>query len=114
MWGYELKAIIYNWLAVGVITIVALFAYFIAGKLFLQNTQNMLTNILSTIMLAIILIVATIFRNANIWEGALNAPFYPIGATISYFFLIKSKFVFLIMSLLPSLAMWIGIMSKKA
>ena len=113
MWNDEFKYIIYRCLAIGICTIVALVAYFFAGRHFLQNTGNMQANIFSVLALVGILIIAILLKYAGIWYGILNTPFYPIGATISYFLRIEENHVFLAMTVLPSLIMWLGLMSKK-
>ena len=43
----------------------------------------------------------------------LNASFYPLVQTISCFLAIEDKYIFFVMSILPPLAMWAGMMSKQ-
>jgi len=56
--------------------------------------------------------VITFVAFDGIAERLLRIPYYPLGGTVSHFLQIKENYVFLIMSLLPSLIMWIGMMSK--
>ena len=114
VWDWGLMSVIFNWLAIGIFTIVSLFLYLGLGRKFLCRTNNMKTNIFSVIVLVIILAVAVLIAyDSNIWQPLLKLPFYPLGETISYFLQIKKQFVFLILSFLPSLMMLAGMMTKR-
>ena len=109
-WG--LRVIIITFLEIGVITIGALLLYFLAGRKFLRNTHNALTNSFSVMVLAIIIMVTAFIAYDGIGELILM-PFYPLGETISYFLQIEGKYVSLIIALLPSLTMLAGMMIKR-
>jgi len=117
IWEWGSRGIVFNWTAILVHTIVSLFLCFWAGKKFLRNTNNIGLNAISAVFLVII--IATIIfiffdePSPSRLEGLLVVPIYPISETISYFFHIKLKYCYLAISLLPSIAMWLGIVSKK-
>jgi len=101
------------WIAIGVYTLTALFLYFLAGKLFLSNTHNTLTNIFSVLVLVIILIATT-----YILEGWVNVPFYPLFELISFIFQIpygasEDIYIYLSLAPLPSLTMLAGLIAKQ-
>ena len=95
--------------------IVSLFLCFFVGKLFLNNTQNMLINILSLLPLAIIIAVTLYisYGNPSSYGNILVVPIYTLSEIISYFFRIEAKYSYLIMSLLPPLVMWVGLITKR-
>ena len=103
-------SVIFNWLAIGVYTFIALLLYFGSGKQFLCNTYNMQKNVFSVMALVIIVVILFTY-DSGMWP--LKLPFYPIAETISYFLQIEEKYAFLIMSILPSLTMLAGMMTKR-
>ena len=102
-----------GYLATGIYTLVVFPLYFFAGRLFLYNTNNILTNTFSVIMLFIIIMLTTFIAYDSIYERVLKAPVYLLGELISQFFHVKQKYVFIGMAILPSLAMWLGMTNKK-
>jgi hypothetical protein len=113
MWEEGLKNVIYNWLAIVIYTLAILFLYFCIGRRFLCNTHSVLTNALSVTVLFIIIIVSTSVAYESFFERLFRVPVYPLGGTIFYFFQIKEKYVFLVMSILPSITMWVGMVTKR-
>jgi len=109
-----LKDFVYNCLAIGICTIVTLSLYFLAGRKFLSNVNNVPTHFLSVLAIGIIIAVAalTVYKSGSFWV-LLVTPIYPISETISYFFRIELKYAYLLMSLLPSLTMWAGMITKR-
>jgi len=118
-WGaIEMRDIIYGIATVSFHTIVIFSLIFCAGRKFLKNTDNTLANIFSVIAIPVIIIVALFISaawpdraRANI--GLLLLPIMPISETIWHFSHISLEGVFLIMSPLPPLAMWAGMITKK-
>ncbi|MCL1790041.1 MAG: hypothetical protein FWG40_01570 [Peptococcaceae bacterium] len=100
-------------LSVTAYTIFVVLVYFISGKTILSNAGNSLIDILSVIVLAMLIIVITFTLYDSALEYIIRVPFYPIGVTISYFLHTKEMYVYLVMSLLPSLIMWIGLSSRR-
>ena len=100
----------------GIFTLAFLFLCFLAGKLFISNSHNLLISVLSLLPLYIIIavIVYISYGNPKSYGVLLAIPIHPISEIISYFFQIKIKYCYLLTSLLPSLSMWIGMLSKKA
>jgi hypothetical protein len=90
-----------------VLTLLVFYLYFMAGKLFLNNTNNTLINIFSIMALPIILIV-TIAPLEGAWWILANFPFATLGGLSG-----NSIPMTIPASLLPSLALWIGI-AKQA
>jgi len=111
-------------LAVGIYTLAALILYFLAGKKLLNNTSNTLTNILSVITPAILLVVYTryIWNDPfpySSWGGfVVNLPFEPLIEMIAFLLQIPSGaiegiYIYLILAPLPSLLMLAGLMVKQ-
>lgn len=111
--GFEIRLLL-----IGVITIVVLALYFLIGRKLLIDTNNQQANIFSVLPLAI-LIAATIFiAYNNLLDrlavlGILVIPIIPISETASHFLRIESKYMYMIMSILPSLALWMGMTTKR-
>ncbi|MCL2549940.1 MAG: hypothetical protein FWE78_03270, partial [Methanimicrococcus sp.] len=111
-WSYE----IFIWVAMGAYTLIALLLYFLAGKLFLRNTHNTLTNVFSTIALVIILV-----NCAYSWYDPppANLPFYSLLGVISLILQLPNGAVaeeiaiYLVLTPLPSLLMLAGLMVKQ-
>ena len=107
-------------IAIGIYTAVAIILYFWAGRKFLTNTDNMLTSILSVIALTIVIILATFAAEGSFGNrlryhllAMLTIPIGPIGATVAHFLRIDNLYSYLIMSIMPSLAMWVGMVTKR-
>ncbi|MDR2971490.1 MAG: hypothetical protein LBU83_06125 [Bacteroidales bacterium] len=84
-----------------IFALLVFYLYFRAGKRLLSNTNNALMNVFSVMALSIIL-MATIATPEGIWIIA-NYPFAALGAMFG-----DAIPVAILISLLPSLAMWIG------
>jgi hypothetical protein len=99
-------------LATVIFTILAFYLYLRVGKRFLSDTNNVLTNTLSVTALATILVVATSISGP---EGIIvNYSFAPLGGTLYIFDpVVKKEVSILVMAILPSLAMWIGVTTKR-
>ena len=110
----EIKEMAINGLIIAFYTIIVLFLYFLSGKKFLSSTNNMSSNAFSVTVLFIILAIITLIAFDGTAERLLRIPYYPLGGTIAYFFQIKEKYAYLIMSVLPSLIMWIGMITKRS
>jgi hypothetical protein len=110
----EAREIAINGVIIAIYTIVVLFLYFLAGKKFMSSVDNMLTNIFSVTVLFMVLAIVTLIAFNGIAERLLRIPYYPLGGTIAHFFRIEEKYAFLTMSLLPSLIMWIGMITKRS
>jgi len=111
----------FYWFA-GLYAIVLFGLYFLAGRLFLHGTKNMLTDVFSVVILLIVLLAGA----AYYWIGStilfLFIPYYPFGemlrVAISHIFQmpyldVKIKYMFMILSPLPSLALLSGVKSKQ-
>ena len=107
--------IILGWLKLVIYTAIPLFVYIWAGKKFLTDTHNPLINFFSVMAIAIIIVIAT-----YLWEIIVNLPFFFVGAFISSIVLdipggsAEEKYIFYIISLFPSLSMWIGLRFKRS
>ena len=113
-WGkMEMRSIISGTVTVSIHTIVSLCLCLWVGRKFLINTYNMLTNIFSVGAIAIIPVVVILAFYKNPLAGVLVNPIYPISETISYFLNIDLKHSYLLVSLLPSLTMWLGMITKR-
>ena len=114
---WMLKDIIIQWFSIGIHTTISLFLFLFLGRKFLIKTNNTFLNIISVLtisaIVAIIIIIIYKEANSNRWGGLFVVPIYPISETISYFFKIGEKYGYLSMSVLPSLAMWIGMITKR-
>jgi len=96
---------------------VILFLYFLCGRLFLHNTHDVTKNILSVTALTIIIIVATLIARWGFQIFAwVNPPFIPImmylteGRQTSS---LTHTIVIFAVTVLPSLAMWGGMLIKQ-
>jgi hypothetical protein len=111
-WGWG----IFRYLAAVICIIIPFFLYYWAGNKFLRNTHNYLFNILSVITLAILLFTAVVFTSEQ-WFG-YTLPFELLIGSITDLLQIpyravKEKYIYLTMSILPSLIMWIGLTTKR-
>jgi hypothetical protein len=107
---------------VGSYTLVSLLLYFLTGRKFLYNTHNLLTNLLSVAVVPVIIIVGILV--SSLWSspagrpgidmlGLLAVPINPISESIYFFTRMERASSYMIMSLLPPLAMWLGIINKR-
>jgi len=108
-----LKSIALNVLIVGIHTLILLCAYFRIGKKYINSTHNALLDILSVVLITVILTVVVLAFYQKPLAGIVVIPIYPLSETISFFCGINLKYCYLIMSIVPSLVMWAGIVSKK-
>jgi len=102
----------------GVFTIIAFFLYYWSGMKFLSNTHSILANIFSVILLFVIVLVALLVAYDTQWERIIRLPFTLFGWIVSHFIGIESnshkeKYVFMVMLIFPSLAMWLGLITKR-
>jgi len=93
----------------------SLYLCFMAGKLYLIKIGNALINILSLLPLVIVTvaIVGVSYGNPGSIGNILVIPTFPMSEVLAYFTHIERKYAYMIMSILPSLAMWIGVHFKK-
>ena len=104
-------------LASVIYTITIFLLYFWAGKKYLCDTHSILFNSLSVVFLAIIIFMAILIAN-NTPLHSLILPFEILGTMIHQLLRIpygakEEKYVYLVMSILPSLTMLIGLINKK-
>ena len=113
-----------NWVVIVIWTGVVVLWYFWFGRKFLVNTGNTLLNISSVIMLPIIISIAVLvgFRNLDnpilvdlmSMVLLLGIPMHPIIETAYFFLRIEFEYAFMAISILPSLVMWVGMISKRS
>ena len=101
-----------------VFVIIPFILFFCSGKKFLFVTHDTLCNCLSVILLAIILFIVVLISNHTSWYR-FTLPFELMVEVITDFLKIPyrtatEKYVYLAITVLPSLSMWLGMMSKKA
>ena len=96
---------------------VIFFLYLLCGRLFLHNTHDITKNILSVTALTVIILVATLIARRGFQIFAwVNSPFVPImmylteGRRTSP---LTHTIVLFVVSVLPSLAMWGGMLTKQ-
>jgi len=105
-----------QWLFIVGTTIIAIFLYFFAGRKFLANTGHLLTNALSVIAIPLLMLMVTVigFYFPSLFIlGLLFTPIVLISETISFFLRIELKYAYMIMSILPTLAVWLGLVAKR-
>ena len=117
MWErWTLSSIVTQWLLVVVITLIALVLYFVIGRKYLVSTCNVLTNIFSVIVLPGIIILLEIIAWSDPSRiGVLDlmmTTIYPVSETLYYFLRIERAISYMVMSLLPPIAMWLGMVTK--
>jgi len=107
-------------IATGICLTLALVLYFGAGRRFLSNTNNVLTNAFSVTALAVILMLS-IYLIYFEYYNILILPVLPLTLMIATFYRPEYpindsvEFVlWLAMAILPSLAMWTGIITKRS
>ena len=100
-------------IAIGICTILAFFLYFLAGRQFLSHTSNLIANAFSVAVVAIILIIVVCIRG-NTLSFMANLPLYPLGGLVSHYLRLKEECVFAVTAMLPSMFMWIGMISKRS
>ena len=104
------------WFAMGLYTIIAFGLYFFAGRLFLRNTKNMLTDLFSVIVLTIVFLAIVLYWY---WLSSLIMflmPFFMLAMLISHILPIQfeiDEILILFLLPLPSLTMWVGLRAKK-
>jgi hypothetical protein len=91
--------------------------YFLAGRLFLRNTKNALTDVFSVGLLFVVLFIEITYFWSN---GAviLPLPIYPLVNAFAHVFVltdgaIERKYIFMILSPLFPLSMWAGLGAKR-
>lgn len=114
---WERRDIAIQSIAIGIYTIIALTLFFLAGRRFLTNTHSTLANFLSVIILPGIIILSDFLafsKNETSPLGILAIPILPISETISFFLRIEPAHGYMVMSLLPPLTMWLGLVTKRS
>ena len=114
---WSLRAIVWNSVRIGICTLIALFLYFLAGRIFLTNTGHLLTNALSVIAIPLLMIMAmfiSLYLVSIFILGLMGTPIMLIGETISFFLRIELKYAYMIMSPLPPLAVWLGLVTNRS
>ena len=82
--------------------------YFLCGRLFLQNTHNRKSSVLSVAALPVIIVICAIIPTS--YMSWVNAPLAPLSSLIAHSLDIIGDLVF---ALLPSAMLCIGMISKK-
>jgi len=107
-----------NSISVGIFTSITLFWCFWLGRKGLFNAGTVLANIFSVVSVPIIVSFAVLVlwawgRPFEIFATILIASIHPSSATLSFYFGLERSSSYMLMSLLPSVALWIGVISKK-
>ena len=112
----ESKRIVLTAFSVAICIIISLLLCFLIGRIFFLNTQNLLTNVFSVLPLFIIIIIIILFLNEKPenYGNILTAPICMIGETILFFFNIKRKYAYWIVSIIPSVIIWFGMITKRS
>ena len=117
IWRVGENMIIFNLVLVGIFTAIAFFLYFVVGRKLLDPTHNSLTNLLSVAIVPCVISIAVIIAWSNTETlgmlSLLAFPIHPIGETISFFLPLGQPRGHIIASLLPAIAMWLGLTTKK-
>ena len=112
-WKWGLDYILFDCFVIVLLTAVAFYLYFWAGRKLLKSTQNMITNSFSTAVLVILILGATIIAYGSFGEIILRMSLFPVVETLSYLLQIDEKYIYMILSPLPSLTMLAGMMTKQ-
>ena len=112
-WKWGLDYILFDCFVIVLLTIVTFSLYFWAGRRFLKCTQNMVVNSFSTIVLVILILGTTIIAYGSFGEIILRMSLFPIVETLSYLLQIDEKYIYMLLSPLPSLTMLAGMMTKQ-
>jgi|GEM_PF-5045984 len=111
----DLIFLLYDSIVAAISIIIFIFLYFWVGRKFLTSTHNILTDGLSVIGLLILLIICAIAY--FICEAYVIMMFLmPIGlisGAIAHLLHVNAMYVCFIMSILPSLCMWTGMILKN-
>jgi len=97
-----------------VYTIAFLFMYYLSGRLFLHNTHNIWMNLASVAALALGVVVGMLLARNRGGLVVINFPFYPLMLLSPKVVRFFPTVALCTISLLPSLAMWIGIITKRS
>jgi putative effector of murein hydrolase len=103
---------IFDCFAIIILTIAAFYLYFWTGKKILKNTQNMKINLFFTVVLVILILGIIGIAYDSFGGTILRISLFPIVETLSYFLQIDNKFIYMILSPLPSLLMLAGMRAK--
>jgi len=102
-------------IGVGIFSIASMLSCFLVGRKFVEDTEDMLTTVLSLSPLALVVGII-LFASAGDpqgFGGILAIPIAPVSETLSYFTGINRQITYMLMSILPSLAMWLGMLYKS-
>ncbi|MCL2082383.1 MAG: hypothetical protein FWH04_03985 [Oscillospiraceae bacterium] len=96
-------------------SIIFLLLYYLCGRFVLRNTYDVGANLLSVGALVFIIFAGVLFTKISPSFGMVNMPFYPILVEVYYSETPESlhMIVQLLVAPLPSLAMWIGMITTK-
>jgi len=104
--------IIFSYLVVGISTAAFAFAYFWAGRKFLNSSHKVLTNLLSASLIAVMLFALTFILHDSL-IGAFVMPLYYMSGTVNFFFRFHPIYNYLILAILPPLVMYAGMATRK-
>ena len=110
MWG------IIAFILIFVYTCIMIFIYFFLGFKVLFFTNGMIKSLLSVVSISVLIFIITIFGYNSVFERIIRIPFYPLGSFINHLLLndlVCEKHLLLIISIMPSLIMWIGLVCRK-
>jgi len=116
--GFEwsIRYILFQAAFVGGYTLIPLLLYFFIGRNSLSLADSRLINFFSVLPLAFVIsaaiIVAFYFPDQLSVMGILAIPILPVSGALEHFFLIEIQWAIIIMSPLPSLAIWAGMLSR--
>ena len=97
-------------------TLAILFVYYLIGKFILRNTHNVWANLASVIVFTVTMVIGIVF---SLYEWVFVLLYLPFTPTITLIFYseipvaVSTIVVRGIMPFLPSLAMWLGMMTSK-
>jgi len=93
-------------------TVVFLLLYYLSGRFILRDTRSIWLNLVSVAFLAVVILFGLTLASSEV----ILLPFYPAVVTLSYSDAPKVilQTLFVLMPVLPSLAMWLGITTKRA
>ena len=99
---------------VGIFSLAAMVSCFLVGKLLLEDSQDVLTIVLSLSPLAILvaMILFTTQGDPQSFGGIIAIPIAPVSQTVTYFTGIQPRYTYLALSILPSSAMLLGMLYK--
>ena len=116
--GFEwsIRYILFQAILVGGYTLISLLLYLFIGRNSLSLADSRLTNFFSVFPLAFVIsaaiLIAFYFPDRFGTMGILAIPILPISGALEHFFLMEIQWAIIIMSPIPSLAIWAGMLSR--